>query len=99
MAKKGGASISKVSRLHELLVDLFIQDIEFCISEGIPMSASDKGVIVSFLKNEEITATPDDDKLESLKDTFKELTEDKRKAMAAAITAQASDLSDMLPMS
>ena len=68
MAKSIGAKVSKLANLHELLVDLFTQDIRLCIDECIPMSASDKAVIVSFLKNEEITATPDDDKIDAMRE-------------------------------
>lgn len=83
MASKAiGASVKKLSKLHELLVDLFIEDIEACREAGIPMSASDKGVIVTFLKNEEITAMPESEAISELKNTFAELSEARRaKAM------------------
>lgn len=91
MAKTIGAKVSKLGKLHELLTDMFIQDIEFCIKEKIPMSASDKGVIVTFLKNEEITAMPDDAAIDKLREDFREL-EPQRQAKAMKILDEASSI-------
>ena len=49
------AKQSKVSSLHDLLTELFIEDIKMCRAEGIPMSASDKAVIVKFLKDNNVS--------------------------------------------
>lgn len=96
MAKHIGAKVSKLASLHELLVDLFIQDIKFCIDEGVPMSASDKAVIVSFLKNEEISATPDDEQIDSLRNEFSTFQDEGRKAKAMSILNSAKE---EIPMS
>ncbi len=53
------ASTGTLSALHEMLTEMFIQDIKLSIEEGIPMSASDKAVIVKFLKDNSITAEAD----------------------------------------
>ena len=98
MAKTIGAKVSKLGKLHELLTDMFIQDIEFCIREQIPMSASDKGVIVTFLKNEDITAMPDDAAIDKLREDFAEL-EPERKAKAMSILNSANELANDIPMS
>ena len=97
MAKSIGAKVSKLANLHELLVDLFIQDIQLCIDEGIPMSASDKAVIVSFLKNEEITATPDDDKIDAMREEFQSFQDEGRKARAMSILNSAKE--ESIPLS
>ena len=52
------AKKSTLETLHEMLTELFIEDIKICRSEGIPMSASDKAVIVKFLKDNDVTAEP-----------------------------------------
>lgn len=91
MAKTIGAKVSRLGHLHNLLVEMFIQDIEFCQAEQIPMSASDKGVIVSFLKNEEITAMPDDAAIDKLREDFREL-EPQRQAKAMKILDEASSI-------
>lgn len=96
MAKGIGAKVSKLAHLHELLVDLFIQDIQMCMQESIPMSASDKAVIVSFLKNEDITATPDEAQIDGLRAQFQEFQDEGRKAKAMSILNEASTA---LPMS
>ncbi|ASN73458.1 terminase small subunit [Acinetobacter phage vB_AbaP_B5] len=57
--KKTGASVSRLCLLHELLVDMFIKDIQDAIEGDYPLASADKNVIVTFLKNENITATPD----------------------------------------
>lgn len=97
MAKSIGAKVSKLANLHELLVDLFTQDIKLCIEESIPMSASDKAVIVSFLKNEEITATPDDDKIDAMREEFQSFQDEGRKARAMSILNSAKE--DSIPLS
>lgn len=97
MAKSIGAKVSKLANLHELLVDLFTQDIRLCIDESIPMSASDKAVIVSFLKNEEITATPDDDKIDAMREEFQSFQDEGRKARAMSILNSAKD--ESIPLS
>ena len=97
MAKSIGAKVSKLANLHELLVDLFIQDIQLCIEESIPMSASDKAVIVSFLKNEEITATPDDEKIDAMREEFQSFQDAGRKARAMSILNSAKE--ESIPLS
>lgn len=97
MAKSIGAKVSKLANLHELLVDLFTQDIRLCIDESIPMSASDKAVIVSFLKNEEITATPDDDKIDAMREEFQSFQDEGRKARAMSILNSAKE--ESIPLS
>lgn len=97
MAKSIGAKVSKLANLHELLVDLFTQDIKLCIEESIPMSASDKAVIVSFLKNEEITATPDDDKIDAMREEFQSFQDEGRKARAMSILNSAKE--ESIPLS
>jgi len=97
MAKSIGAKVSKLANLHELLVDLFIQDIQLCIEESIPMSAADKAVIVSFLKNEEITATPDDDKIDAMREEFQSFQDEGRKARAMSILNSAKE--ESIPLS
>ena len=52
------AKKSSLETLHEMLTELFMEDIKICRSEGIPMSASDKAVIVKFLKDNDVTAAP-----------------------------------------
>ena len=54
------AKKSTLETLHEMLTELFVEDIKICRMEGIPMSASDKAVIVKFLKDNDVTAAPDE---------------------------------------
>ena len=49
MTKKTGASTSRLTLLHELLVEQIIFEFEFYKAEGIPMSATDKQVALSLL--------------------------------------------------
>lgn len=64
------AKSSALGTLHELITEMFINDIRMCSEEGIPMSASDKAVIVKFLKDNDITAVIDDAKMKELNDEF-----------------------------
>lgn len=99
-AKKGGASVAKLNTLHELLTDMFIQDLQMSIEDGIPMSSADKSVIVTFLKNNDITATPDEAGLTELRESFQSITDEKRKEKAMALVNAAAEHADIsLPLS
>lgn len=84
------AKQSKVSSLHDLLTELFIEDIKMCRAEGIPMSASDKAVIVKFLKDNDVTAEPDVAKVQALRDEFHDELAAKREARRQHILMQAA---------
>jgi len=83
------AKQSKVSSLHDLLTELFIEDIKMCRTEGIPMSASDKAVIVKFLKDNNITAEPDAEKVQELRSEFQDELEARREAKRRHILMKA----------
>lgn len=85
------AKVSKLAKLHEMLADLMIEDIRIAKEEGIPMAASDKGVIVTFLKNNNITADPDTEQMQKLDEEFKKQAEIERASRAKAILAQKGD--------
>ena len=89
MAK--GAKASKLAELHEMLAEMFMEDIRICKEEGIPMSAADKGVIVTFLKNNNITADVGDTEMQTLKQEFEDELRAKRQARAEALLAQQED--------
>lgn len=85
------AKQSRLSELHEMLAELFIEDIKICKSEGIPMSASDKAVIVKFLKDNSVTADVDDESMRQLRDEFKDELAARRQAKAQSILAPSED--------
>lgn len=72
------AKVSKLSKLHEMLTQAFIEDLKIARDQGIPMAASDKAVIVKFLKDNNITADPDDTKMHELDAAFQEQMRAKR---------------------
>ena len=89
------AKQSALSALHEALAEMFLEDIRICKEEGIPMSSSDKGVIVKFLKDNNITADIDNKDMQKLQDEFKDELAEKRRARAQALL-DAEDDSDEL---
>ena len=89
------AKQSALSKLHEALAEMFLEDIRICKEEGIPMSSSDKGVIVKFLKDNNITADIDNKDMQKLQDEFKDELAEKRRARAQALL-DAEDDSDEL---
>ena len=74
------AKKSTLETLHEMLAELFMEDIRICRSKGIPMSASDKAIIVKFLKDNDVTAEPDEAKVQALRDEFQDELAAKREA-------------------
>lgn len=85
------AKQSVLSELHLMLTELFMEDIRICRAEGIPMSASDKAVIVKFLKDNSVTADVDDESMQALRDEFKDELAARRQAKAQSILAPSAD--------
>jgi hypothetical protein len=89
------AKQSELSGLHAALAEMFLEDIRICREEGIPMSASDKAVIVKFLKDNSITADVDNSEMDKLKDEFADELAARRKARAEAILQQEDDSDEL----
>lgn len=73
-----------------------MDDLRICKEEGIPMAASDKAVIVKFLKDNNITADVDADDMQKLKDEFNDELKAKRAARAAYIMKSTDEEGDAL---
>lgn len=89
------AKESRLSKLHEMIAELFIDDINMCREEGIPMAASDKAVIVKFLKDNDITAVKDEDDMAKLEQEFSNLTDElaaRRQSKKADLNLDKEDL-------
>ena len=94
MTKKTGASTSRLTLLHELLVEQIIFEFEFYKAEGIPMSATDKQVALSLLKQEGITATPDNEDIQRLKDVASRIKDEAKQDAALSILSDVQDAVD-----
>ena len=68
MAK--AASTSKLAELHEMLAEVFLEDLKQSRLEGIPLPAANLGVIRQFLKDNEISASIDADNMLAIRDEF-----------------------------
>lgn len=75
---KERTSKSKLESMYDLFIALMHNELVTFAEQGIPMSASDKNVYLTFFKNNDIVALPDDQKLKALKDDFKAELEAKR---------------------
>ena len=85
------AKSSQLGTLHELITAMFINDIKMCQDEGIPMSASDKAVIVKFLKDNDITAVIDDAKMKELNEEFADELSKKRAERVLQLVQQTEE--------
>lgn len=94
MTKKTGASTTRLTLLHELLVEQIIFEFEFYKAEGIPMSATDKQVALSLLKQEGITATPDNEDIQRLKDVASRIKDEAKQDAALSILSEVQDAVD-----
>ena len=94
MTKKTGASTYRLTLLHELLVEQIIFEFEFYKAEGIPMSATDKQVALSLLKQEGITATPDNEDIQRLKDVASRIKDEAKQDAALSILSEVQDAVD-----
>lgn len=88
------AKVNKLAKLHQMITDMFIEDIRLAQQADIPMAASDKAVIVKFLKDNNITADPDDSKMQQLDKAFREQMAQKRQARAQALLARNPETDD-----
>lgn len=96
MTKKvTGATTSRLAYLHELLVEQIIADFEFHKAEGIPMSATDKQVAISLLKNEGITATPDNEDIQRLKEVASRMKDSVKQDAAMSILGEVQEASEL----
>ena len=96
MTKKvTGATQSRLAYLHELLVEQIIADFEFHKEEGIPMSATDKQVAISLLKNEGITATPDNEDIQRLKEVASRIQDGAKQEVAMSILGEVQEASEL----
>ena len=94
MTKKTGASTSRLTLLQDLLVEQIIFGGEFYKAEGIPMSATDKQVALSLLKQEGITATPDNEDIQRLKDVASRIKDEAKQDAALSILSEVQDAVD-----
>jgi tartrate dehydratase alpha subunit/fumarate hydratase class I-like protein len=85
------AGVDKLRMLHDALADMFLENIRICKEEGIPMSAADMGVMVTFLKNNNITADITDEKIQAVKEEFNDELRAAREKAAKRILDNASD--------
>lgn len=90
------AKQSALSKLHEALAEMFLEDIRICKEEGIPMSSSDKGVIVKFLKDNNITADIDNKDMQKLQDEFKDELAERRREKAQALLDATNDSDELV---
>ncbi|BEQ12906.1 putative terminase small subunit [Pseudomonas phage Ep4] len=68
--KRKSASTGALAELHEMLAQVFIDDLRQSKEEGIPLPAANLGVIRQFLKDNEITASIDADDMANIRDEF-----------------------------
>lgn len=79
------AKLTKLSELHEVMAEMMLEEIKACREAEIPMSASDKAVIIKFLKDNNVTADIDSSELDELRNEFED---DLAKRRAAKIEAR-----------
>ena len=86
------ATKKSLGTLHERFTKLLLDELEFYLNneEGIPMSAADKTVVMTFLKNNGITAESSDEELAAMSDAWNQLKQDK-KAKALGVLREAKE--------
>ena len=82
-------SKSRLDGLLDALVEMMFMEIEFCRKIKVPMAAADKTVIVTLLKNNAVTASPDEAKLDALAEEFSNVTKPELKAKGLALISEA----------
>lgn len=81
------ASKAMLDELLVLLVEMIRSEINWHKKKDVPMAAADKTVIVTLLKNNDVTAAPEDKVLDDLREEFKNLESPRLRAKGEAIIA------------
>lgn len=90
MANKA-ASTSKLAELHEMLAEVFLEDLRQSREEGIPLPAANLGVIRQFLKDNDISASIDADNMAAIRDEFADELAQRRVANKAKLEQALSE--------
>jgi hypothetical protein len=90
------AKESKLHELHEMLAQLFLDDIALCKEAGIPMAASDKGVIAKFLKDNNVTMSMDAEAMSAIHTEFEDELAQRRAANAERLLSRVDSGDDEL---
>ena len=78
------ASRNALLELHEMLAEVFIEDLKQAKADGIPLPAANLNAIRQFLKDNDISASVETEDMERLRDEFKdELSAARAKRQAA----------------
>lgn len=87
------ANKKELGSLHSKFTKFLADELQMYIEEGIPMAAADKTVIMTFLKNNNITAESTDEDLQRVREQFAGIKEENRgKALAILKEAHAESL-------
>lgn len=87
------ANKKELGSLHSKFTKFLANELEMYIEEGIPMAAADKTVIMTFLKNNNITAESTDEDLQRVREQFSSIKEENRdKALAILKEAHAESI-------
>lgn len=74
------ATKKELGDLHSKFTKFLADELEMYIQEGIAMAAADKTVVMTFLKNNGITAESTDEELAQMRDNFMQLKEQRKEA-------------------
>lgn len=85
------ASVAELSDLHRLVAQVFKQELEISMNEGIPIAASTLAVMVKFLKDNNITAEASAEDMQALKSLFEEEFKEKRNRAQTIVATNAQD--------
>lgn len=85
------ASKSALSELHEMLAQVFLDDLRQSQAEKIPLPAANLGVIRQFLKDNDITASIDADDMAEVRDAFAGQLEARRAERKQALNSALDD--------
>lgn len=87
------ANKKELGSLHSKFTKFLADELQMYIEEGIPMAAADKTVIMTFLKNNNITAESTDEDLQRVREQFVSIKEENRdKALVILKQAHAESI-------
>lgn len=90
------ASTSKLSRLHEMLAEMMIEELETYKAEGLPVPAADKAAIAKFLKDNNVTCDPiNADDIDKLRKEFQSRLDGQRSRIQEQMSLAKDDLESL----
>lgn len=96
------AKRSLLAEIHHKFAEMLLKEINTSIEEEVPLTAADKGIIMNFLRHNDITADDDNNAMQNLKDSMdcedelSKLRKERKKKLNTKLDQDGHDLAGII---